>query len=136
MDGAYEVRPGFWYTEGDTWVCRTSGGQVRMGITDYAQKKLKKIEYLNLPEEGEAVTQGESLGEVESQKSVSDLMAPVTGTVLEHNEEAVADPTLLNTDPYGAGWVLSLDCPDLEAQGTRLMEAEAYLARLQAKEQK
>lgn len=62
----YEVRPEYCYTKGDTWVCRLADGTIRFGITDYAQKKLKEIEYLNLPEPGEAVCQGESLGEVES----------------------------------------------------------------------
>ena len=123
----YEVRLGYYYTEGDTWICRQTDGSLRMGITDYAQKKLKEIEYLNLPEPGESVTQGESLGEVESKKSVSDLVSPLTGRVSEINRAAVDDPGLLNRDPYGEGWVLTLICSDYETQATALMDAESYM---------
>ena len=132
----YKVYPGYFYTKGDTWVCRTAEGQIRMGITDYAQKKLKAIEYLNLPEEGDGIAQGASLGEVESQKSVSDLMAPVGGTVLAINEEAVSDPALLNREPYEGGWILELDCQNFDSQCTKLMDAAAYEAHIQAKENK
>lgn len=132
----YEVRPDYYYTRGDTWARKTPEGHVRVGISDYAQKKLKRIEYLNLPEENEAFTQGESLGEVESQKSVSDLMAPISGKVVGINDEAVSDPALLNSDPYGAGWILEMDCPDFESQTAGLMNEDAYRAHIQAKEKK
>ncbi len=123
----YEVRDGYFYTEGDTWV-RKDNGIIYMGITDYAQKKLKEIEYLSLPDEGEKVVQGQSLGEVESKKTVSELMSPITGTVRDINEAAVDDPAQLNQTPYES-WILSLDCPDFEDQAARLMSAEQYLAR-------
>ena len=131
----YEVRPEYCYTKGDTWVCRLADGTIRFGITDYAQKKLKEIEYLNLPEPGEAVCQGESLGEVESKKSVSDLMSPLTGIVLELNNAAEDDPGLLNRDPYGAGWILSLSCSDYETQAAGLLDAETYRQILQGPKQ-
>lgn len=133
MSEMYEVRPGYYYTKGDTWVRKCEDGRILMGISDYAQKKLKKIEYLTLPEVGETVEQGESLGEVESQKAVSDMMSPVTGEVLEINEEAVEKPGLLNTDPYESGWILSLSCEDLEGQCAALMDNEAYSAYIQQK---
>lgn len=131
MSEVYDVRPGYFYTEGDTWVRKCEDGRILMGISDYAQKKLKKIEYLNLPEIGDTVSQGESLGEVESQKAVSDMMSPVTGEVLEINEEAVDSPGLLNADPYERGWILSLSCEELEEQCTALMDNEAYSAYIQ-----
>lgn len=127
----YEVRDGYFYTAGDTWV-RMDSGVLRMGITDYAQKKLKEIEYLNLPAEGDGVTQGESLGEVESKKAVSDLLSPLTAAVLEVSEVAVEDPAALNRAPYEV-WILTLDCPDFEEQTARLMNAEQYRAHLAGK---
>lgn len=132
----YEVRRGYFYTEGDTWVCRGEDGTVRFGVTDYAQKKLKAIEYLSLPDEGEAVEQNASLGEVESKKAVSELLSPVSGTVEAVNGAAVDEPGLLNRDPYGEGWILALQCPDFEAQTAGLMDAGAYEKFLEEKELK
>lgn len=122
----YEVRDGYFYTQGDTWV-RLDDGVLRIGITDYAQKQLKEIEYLNLPDEGDRTTQGQTLGEVESKKTVSDLLSPLTGTVREINEAAVENPAALNSAPYDV-WILSLNCPDFEAQTAQLMSPEQYRA--------
>lgn len=124
----YAVRAGYYYSAGDTWVHAMEDGIIRFGITDYAQKKLKSIEYLNLPDCGETVIQGESLGEVESKKSVSDLLAPVSGTVESVNDAAVDDPGLLNRDPYGDGWILTIRCEDYDSQCAALMDAEMYQA--------
>lgn len=121
----YEVRDGYLYTKGDTWVRQESSGIFRMGITDYAQKKLKEIEYLNLPQEGDAVEQSQSLGEVESKKTVSDLLSPLTGVVRTVNEAAEADPSSLNREPYET-WILELECPDFSQQVGALMGPSAY----------
>lgn len=123
----YEVRTGYYYTKGDTWAHKEDDGTIHFGISDYAQKKLKEIEYLTLPSEDDAIEQGESLGEVESKKSVSEMMSPLTGTVSSINSEAEDDPSLLNRDPYGA-WIVSIDCPDYDEQVKALMDAEAYEA--------
>lgn len=125
----YEIRPDRLYTAGDTWVCPTEEGILRVGITDYAQRKLKTIEYLALPEAGDGVEQNGSLGEVESKKAVSQLISPLTGTVGEINGRAVDDPSLLNREPYEA-WILTLECPDFAAQSAALMDARAYEAYL------
>ena len=103
---------GYYYTKGDTWVRREEDGRIHLGITDYAQKKLKKIEYLNLPDIESEVVQNESLGEVESLKAVSEMVSPISGKVMSINGEAVDNPELLNKDPYGAGWILEIDCGD------------------------
>lgn len=117
---------GYYYTKGDTWVRREEDGRICLGITDYAQKKLKKIEYLNLPDIESEVVQNESLGEVESLKAVSEMVSPISGKVMSINGEAVDNPELLNKDPYGAGWILEIDCGDYEHQVEGLMNAAQY----------
>lgn len=125
---SYKIPENCLYTRGDTWVRRENDGMIRMGITDYAQQKLKKIEYLSLPEEDETVKQFEALGEIESMKSLAELMAPVTGIVAGVNEEAVERPGVINEDPYEKGWILILDCEDFDGQADKLMDAQAYKA--------
>ena len=95
------------YTKDHEWV-RTEGETVRVGVTDYAQDALGDIVFVTLPEAGTHVTAGETCGEVESTKSVSDVFAPVTGTVVERNEALDAAPELVNSDPYGDGWMLAI----------------------------
>ena len=125
---SYKIPENCLYTRGDTWVRRENDGMIRMGVTDYAQQKLKKIEYLSLPEEDETVKQFEALGEIESMKSLAELMAPVTGTVAGVNEEAVERPGVINEDPYENGWILIVDCEDFDEQADKLMDAQAYKA--------
>lgn len=125
---SYKIPENCLYTRGDTWVRRENDGMIRMGVTDYAQQKLKKIEYLSLPEEDETVKQFEALGEIESMKSLAELMAPVTGTVAGVNEEAVERPGVINEDPYEKGWILIVDCEDFDEQADKLMDAQAYKA--------
>ncbi|HEY3503569.1 MAG TPA: glycine cleavage system protein GcvH [Actinocatenispora sp.] len=112
------------YTAEHEWV-RPSGGTVRVGITDFAQDSLGDIVFVELPESGRAVTAGESVGELESTKSVSDLYSPVAGTVTARNDAVVADPALVNTDPYGEGWLLEIELADPSAVDG-LMDAAAY----------
>ena len=122
----YEVRDGYYYTAGDTWVHKMADGKILVGITDYAQKKLRQIEYLNLDSEGDKLVQGESLGEIESKKSVSEMMSPLTGIIHSMNDPVVDDPGILNRDPYGQGWILEVDCADYDSQIEKLMDAAAY----------
>ncbi len=91
------------YTPEHEWA-RLTDGRVRVGITHYAQDALGDIVFVTLPAAGEAVTAGQPLGEVESTKSVSDVYAPLAGTVIARNDQLDATPELVNSDPYGEGW--------------------------------
>ena len=100
------------YTAEHEWVKATSGTAVRVGITRYATEALGDIVYVQLPDVGETVTAGSPMGELESTKSVSDLFAPVSGTVSARNEELDANPELCNSDPYGEGWIVEIEMSD------------------------
>ncbi len=112
------------YTNDHEWV-RVEGKQVRVGITDYAQDALGDVVFVELPKVGDTVEVGGSLGEVESTKSVSDLYAPVSGTVVSVNDMLDASPGKLNEDPYGEGWLCVLDVADA-SQIDGLLDAAAY----------
>jgi glycine cleavage system H protein len=112
------------YTSDHEWA-RQEDGRLRVGITDYAQDSLGDVVFVQLPEPGTAVEAGVTLGEVESTKSVSDIYAPVTGTVVEVNGELADAPQRLNEDPYGEGWICVVEPTDVAAFET-LLDAEAY----------
>jgi glycine cleavage system H protein len=115
------------YTAEHEWV-RDPGdspGTVRVGITHYAQDQLGDIVYIQLPDVGTEVVAGEPCGELESTKSVSDLYAPVTGTVAGRNEELDTNPELVNSDPYGSGWLIDITPAEPEAVAD-LMSAADY----------
>ena len=112
------------YTSDHEWV-RLEGGQFRVGITDYAQDALGDVVFVQLPAPGVAVQGGESFAEVESTKSVSDVYAPVTGTVVEVNADLGDAPQKLNEDPYGEGW-LCLIQPDDPENTSGLLDADGY----------
>jgi glycine cleavage system H protein len=100
------------YTKEHEWVASTSTPlRIRMGITDYAQGALGDIVYVQMPKIGESVTADQVCGEVESTKSVSEIFAPVTGTVVAINSELDNAPELINSDPYGAGWLVEIEVP-------------------------
>lgn len=122
------ILPELRYTREHEWVRREEGTRVRVGITDFAQGRLGDVVYLDLPEAGAAVTAGESMGEVESTKSVSDVYAPLTGTVAGVNGECRENPAAVNQDPYGEGWLVAIDVAE-PAQYEGLLTAEQY-ARL------
>jgi glycine cleavage system H protein len=113
------------YTAEHEWVRAADGHTVRVGITDYAQGALGDIVYVSLPAVGAAVTSGQPLGEVESTKSVSDVFAPVAGTVLARNDALESQPELLNSDPYGEGWIVEIEVADLGVVNS-LLDADAY----------
>lgn len=100
-----EFPPELSYSQEHLWVRQEDEGQVVLGISDYAQDQLGKVVYVDLPEAGDQVEAGQEMGAVESAKSVSDLIAPVSGEVLEVNESLADDPATLNDDPYGRGWL-------------------------------
>jgi len=112
------------YAENHEWT-RVSGAMVTMGISDYAQDALGDIVFVELPEVGRQVTAGESYAEVESTKSVSDVYAPVTGTVVEVNAALDANPELVNADPFGEGWFAVIEATDL-SELDNLMDVDAY----------
>ena len=117
------------YTEEHEWVERVSDTRVRVGITEYAQSKLGDIVFVQLPEVGSETESGEPFGEVESPKSVSDLYAPLSAKVVEVNAALEASPELVNSDPYGEGWIVVLevsDAEDLEAQLEQTLDSEGY----------
>jgi glycine cleavage system H protein len=119
------------YTKDHEWVRAEGddGGTLRVGVTDFAQDALGDIVFVTLPESGSHVTEGEACGEIESTKSVSDVYAPVTGTVTERNEALDASPELVNSDPYGDGWMLAIR-PDDASAVDGLLDAAAYQAGL------
>ncbi|MDI9901115.1 glycine cleavage system protein GcvH [Rhodococcus sp. IEGM 1409] len=117
------------YTAEHEWVKRTGPTSVRVGITDFAQSQLGDVVFVQLPAVDEDVTAGESLGEVESTKSVSDIFAPFTAKVLAANGELDGQPDLVNTDPYDKGWLVELEVTDeatLDAALAATLDAEAY----------
>lgn len=119
------------YTSEHEWVRVGEGDTVRVGITDYAQDALGDIVFATLPEVGAALTAGQSCGEVESTKSVSDVFAPVSGTVTARNEALDASPELLNSDPYGEGWMFEVALADPQAVAG-LLDAAAYRDQVEA----
>lgn len=114
------------YSSDHEWVA-VEGNRARVGITDYAQDALGDVVFVQLPAVGAQVTAGESFGEVESTKSVSDIYAPVTGTVVAVNQAAADSPEVLNTDPYGDGWLCEIEMADPNQAGT-LLDPAAYNA--------
>ena len=123
-----EYPAGLRYTPEHEWV-RADGDTVRVGITSFAQEALGDVVYVSLPTVGDAVAAGDTCGEVESTKSVSDLYAPVSGEVTAVNAALDATPELVNSDPYGEGWMYELRPSDTGAVDA-LLDAEAYTAQL------
>ena len=116
------------YSAEHEWARRLDdGSRVRVGITDYAQDALGDVVYVDLPELGSTVAAAESVGELESTKSVSEMYAPVSGSVVAINEALVDNPALLNEDPYGDGWLCEIEMSDA-SQLDAMMDAAAYLA--------
>ena len=113
------------YAENHEWSQAQDDGTIRIGITDYAQDALGDIVYVDLPEVGRALSAAEAFGEVESTKSVSDVYAPVAGTVEAVNDALMDAPETVNADPYGEGWFIVLRPDDLDDL-VGLMDAAAY----------
>ncbi|QBJ94672.1 glycine cleavage system protein GcvH [Rhodococcus sp. ABRD24] len=119
------------YTAEHEWVRRTGPASVRVGITDFAQSQLGDVVFVQLPAAGDVVTSGESFGEVESTKSVSDIYAPLTAKVVAVNTDLDGSPELVNTEPYGGGWLVDLEVEDEAALDEVLagtLDADGYRA--------
>jgi glycine cleavage system H protein len=114
------------YSKDHEWIRLDEEGRARLGITDYAQDALGDVVFVGLPEVGAVVRAGESIGEVESTKSVSDIYAPVSGEVVEVNSELADAPERLNADPYGEGWICVIGLSS-DADLNDLMDAAAYI---------
>jgi glycine cleavage system H protein len=112
------------YTQEHEWA-RSDGSRVTIGITQYAQDALGDVVYVDLPATGTRVEKGQPFGEVESTKSVSDLYAPLTGVIVERNESLESSPELVNSDPYGQGWMVVIEA-DSPEDVSALMSAADY----------
>ena len=123
-----EIPPDLYYTSEHEWVKRVGDDTVRVGITDFAQSSLGDVVFVQLPDAGADVTAGESFGEVESTKSVSDLYSPLTAKVVAVNGDLEGSPQLVNSDPYGEGWLIELraDAESLEEGLRGLLDADGY----------
>jgi glycine cleavage system H protein len=117
------------YSADHEWA-RVEGGDVRVGITDYAQDALGDVVFVDLPEVGATVKKGESFAEVESTKSVSEIYAPLAGTISQVNAELGENPARLNEDPYGDGWICAITVDD-RSQLDELLDAEGYRALIE-----
>ena len=121
----YQVPDGLFYTKEHEWA-RVTGGTARVGITDYAAKTLNDIVYLTLPPVGKEVKQLASFGTVESIKAVSELYAPLSGTVVGTNQDLANHPELINQSPYEKGWIIELKHSMLEAEKKTLLSPRQY----------
>ena len=121
---SFDVPDDLRYLESHEWL-RTENGTARVGITDFAQDELGDVVFVELPDEGETLSAGEEFGVVESIKAVSDIYAPVSGTVTAVNETLFDQPELVNEDPFDEGWMLELELTD-ESELDGLLDADAY----------
>lgn len=116
------------YSTDHEWV-KKDGSRFLIGITDFAQNELGEIVYVDVETEGEEIEQGEVFGSIEAVKTVADLMMPISGKVVELNPALEDQPELVNSDPYGEGWIIAIEGAD-EDQFAALMDAEAYKAMI------
>jgi glycine cleavage system H protein len=123
---AYRFPSELRYSKEHEWVKVLEDGTALIGISDYAQDQLHELVYVELPKVGREVSQMEAIGTVESVKAVSDVYSPISGTILEVNEELPNSPELINQDPYGKGWIAKIKPENLEAELRGLMDSESY----------
>jgi len=121
----YEVPEGLYYTKEHEWI-KMEGNNCRIGVTDYAQKSLHEIVFVDLPKAGAKVTQSQSLGSVESVKAVADVFAPVSGEVKETNMKLADTPELVNQQPYGDGWIVVVEPASLDDEIKGLLDSKGY----------
>ncbi len=126
MTEDYEIPEGLYYTEEHEWAKIESDGTITVGVTDYAQKQLHEIVYVELPDVGDNAQLMGVIGALESVKAVSDMNCPVGGSITEVNEELLDSPELINESPYKEGWIAKLEPSDWEGDKVHLMDAEAY----------
>ncbi|AHC51645.1 glycine cleavage system protein H [Sulfolobus acidocaldarius SUSAZ] len=132
IDGKYLILKDRHYTETDEWIL-INGNIATVGITDYAQKKLKDIVGIELPQVGREVIIGEQVAVVESVKAAADIFSPLSGSVLEVNKELQSSPETINKDPYGRGWIFKLKIKD-EKEVSKLLNFEQYIISIKQRE--
>ncbi|MEM0014724.1 MAG: glycine cleavage system protein GcvH [Zestosphaera sp.] len=125
--GEYLIPKNLLYTKDDEWI-KVEGEVLTLGITDYAQKKLKYIVSVELPEVGRRVSSGDAVASLESVKAVAEVYTPTSGEVIEVNEELVDKPDLINKDPYGKGWLIKIRAPGLDR--SKVLSAEDYAGKI------
>ena len=123
----FEVPENLYYHKEYLWA-KVEGDKVKVGMSDFAQKQLNDIVYVELPSAGDEITQNEPFGTLESVKAVSDLIAPISGTIEKVNEELESKPELLNEDPYGEGWLLIVTPTNLDADLKNILDFDAAVA--------
>lgn len=128
----YVIKRNLFYTKTDEWV-RVEGNVVIIGITDYAQKKLRHIVGVELPEVGTEVSKGEVVATLESVKTVADIYVPCKGRIVEVNEELTEHPEYINQDPYGKGWILKIEVSDVN-ELQELLKPEEYADKIRKEE--
>ena len=133
MPEEYIVPENLYYTKEHEWL-KVQGDTAIMGITDYAQKSLHEIVFVDLPEVGRKVKQMESIGTVESVKAVSEIYTPISGEIIEVNTELNEKPELVNQDPYGKGWIAKIQPEKLDEEIKNLLDPEKYREYLKALE--
>lgn len=121
----YEIPDKLYYSKEHEWV-RIEGKEAVVGITDYAQKQLHEVVYVEMQKVGANIEQFQTMGSVESVKSVSDIFSPVSGKITKINEELAESPELLNQDPYGRGWLARINLRDFNKDLRNLMTAQQY----------
>ena len=119
----YDMPDGLYYNEEHCWA-RVDGTKVTVGMNDFFQKEAGDIVFVDLPEEEDEVSQGEVCGKIQSRKWIGKLVAPVSGEIEEINEEMEEDPSLINTDPYGKGWILIIEASDLDSELDNLIHGD------------
>ena len=117
----FEVVEGLYYSKDYEWT-RVENGNVRIGITEYAQKQLREIVFVELPSVGDETKQNDPYGTAESVKAVTDLVAPLSGTIKEVNQEVLDKPELINEDPYKKGWLIVISPTNLNTELKKLMD--------------
>ena len=126
MSEEYDIPEGLYYSEEHEWVKTEEDGTVIIGVSDYAQKTLHDIVYVELPEVGSDAEYMGVIGALESVKAVSDMNSPISGEVLEVNDELLDSPEIINEDPYGRGWIAKIKPSNLQGDILNLMDAAAY----------
>ena len=130
--GEYLVKDGLLYTKTDEWV-KVDDRKAVLGITDFAQKKLRYIVSVELPEVGGVVEANEAIATLESVKTVADVYTPVKGRVVRANEDLIESPDLINKDPYGKGWIVELELLE-ELRAEELLTPEQYAGKIRSEE--
>jgi glycine cleavage system H protein len=122
----YNMPDELYYHKDHSWA-RVDGSKVTVGMNDFFQQEAGDIVFVDLPEEEDDVSQGETCGKIQSRKWIGKLVAPVSGEIVEINEDLEEDTSLINTDPYGKGWILVIEASDLDSELGNLMQGEALV---------